>query len=171
MIAPVSNYSSHNDYKKPIDEIKNINFSKDLSKGKAGQADGEVLKLDVKEDELVTNRKVPPKIKNFIPRSWTIGGEYADSWNDHIDSTLAASKARGLSYYEHEKFINDSSYKWVENLRKNDPEMFTYHLTKHKENIMKGRTDLASLPHDFTMQDYYFYVRNFFLRDYYSVLA
>ena len=165
MIAPVSNYSFHNDYKKPIDEMKNINSPKDLSKGKAGQADGEVLKLDVKEDELELSKlKSPLQVKHTpLSRAWTIPGEYARSWNDHIDSTLAASKAMGLSYYEHERFLRDEAYRWIENLRKNDPEMFTYHLKDHKEYIMKGRNDLAFLPHNFTMQDYYFYVGRFSL--------
>ena len=162
MISPVNNYSSHNDYK-PIDEIKNINFHKDLSKGKAGQADGEVLKLDTKEDKLdLTKLKSPLQVKHTpLSRAWTISGELTDSWNNHIESTLAASKARGLSYYEHAKFVRDSCYKWAENLRKNDPELFAYHLERNKENIMKGRTDLAFLPHDFTMEDYYSYVRRF----------
>ena len=64
-----------------------------------------------------------------------------------------------LSFGERLTFLKEDGKKWVENIRENDPEMFAEWLKINKCSIEQGEADLVGLPADFTMEDYYSYVK------------
>lgn len=52
-----------------------------------------------------------------------------------------------------------SKKKWVNDIQKNDPEMFVEWIVLHQNDIENGRQDLAGLPADFSIEDFYSHVK------------
>lgn len=121
----------------------------------------EPLKLELNKEN------VPGSIKNIeniriddVPRNYTIAIETLESRINHVKSSLKKADSMNLSYGERMKFLKEDGKRWVKNVKKNDPEMFVQWLKFNKDRIMNGRSDLASLPNDFSMEDYYKYVKD-----------
>lgn len=55
--------------------------------------------------------------------------------------------------------LREEGQKWVEDKRQNAPDMFAAWLQMHKDAIQAGEGHLVGLPADFTMEDYYHYVK------------
>lgn len=133
--------------------IQNIaipNLPKNLAEGQLLQNTSGYTRLDtlVLSTEGISNSSLlntPNEIKIDKPREWTIGIETLESCINHVDERL--------------EFLKNEGTKWVENIRQNDPEMFVQWLRVNKDNIQNGRADLASLPDNFTMEDYYSYIK------------
>ena len=69
---------------------------------------------------------------------------------------------QNLSFGDRLTFLREQTRKWVEDKRQNDPEMFASWLSIGKHHIQEGKPELIGLPADFTMSDYYSYVKNHF---------
>lgn len=98
------------------------------------------------------------EIKTKVPRTWTITLETLKSRINHIDKIVAEANSMNMSYGERMSFLEKKGQEWVDNIRKNDPEMFVEWLKINKNYIQSGEAEIASLPSDFTMKDYNFYV-------------
>ncbi len=94
-----------------------------------------------------------------IPRAWTIMGETMESHGNNLKNSLEKADQLNLSCGEHIEFIKNEQRKWVEAIRQNDPEMFVAWLKISQDHIQAGQPELAGLPSDFTMQDFYEYVK------------
>lgn len=121
----------------------------------------EPLKLELSKEN------VPESIKNIeniriddVPRNYTIAIETLESRINHVKSSLEKANSMNLSYGERMKFLKEDGKRWVKNVKENDPEMFVQWLKFNKDDIRSGRSDLASLPDDFSMEDYYKYVKD-----------
>ncbi|MCT4544721.1 MAG: hypothetical protein N4A63_14385 [Vallitalea sp.] len=135
---------------------------KNLSEGKSLQTEGQEkqsVKLELTEAANSKNLNVSKNIINKVPREYTIAIETLESCINHINDSLEKADSMNLSYEEGLKFLKAEGEKWVENIRENDPEMFVQWLKSNKEKIMMGHSDLANLSPDFTMKDYYSYVK------------
>ena len=85
--------------------------------------------------------------------------ETAESYNDHLQCSLEEADRQNLSFGDRLTFLKEQGRNWVEDKRQNDPEMFVAWLKLHKDRIQAGEADLVGLPSDFTMEDYYLYVK------------
>lgn len=85
--------------------------------------------------------------------------ETAESYNDHLQWSLEEADRQNLSFGDRLTFLKEQGRNWVEDKRQNDPEMFVAWLKLHKDRIQVGEADLVGLPSDFTMEDYYSYVK------------
>jgi hypothetical protein len=136
---------------------------KNLSEGKSLQTEGQEkqsVKLELTEAADSKNLNVPKNIKmDKLPRKYTIGGETMESFINNTNESLKKSDSMNLSYVEGLKFLQAEGEKWVEDIRENDPEMFVEWLRINKDHIMEGHSNFACLPPDFTMKDYYSYVK------------
>lgn len=101
----------------------------------------------------------PDHISIKIPRELTIGVETITSARNNIDRALEKADSLHLSYGERLEFIREEQKKWVNDIQKNDPEMFVEWLVLQQNHIENGRPDLAGLPTDFSMEDFYSYVK------------
>ena len=101
----------------------------------------------------------PPKEMVQTPLPRNIVGDTIDSWNEHIERTLNTVNNMNLSYGERMSFIRQESKNWVENIKEKDPEMFAEWVRSNKDHIEAGKPHLASLPSNFTLNDYYSYVK------------
>ena len=86
-------------------------------------------------------------------------GETAKSFNENLQWSLEEADRRNLSFGDRLTFLREAGRKWVEDKRQNDPEMFAAWLKMNKHHIQTGEADLVGLPSDFTMEDYYSYVK------------
>lgn len=93
------------------------------------------------------------------PRERTIGVETIISARNNIDRTLEKADSLHLSYGERLEFIREEQKKWVNDIQKNDPEMFVEWIVLHQNDIENGRPDLAGLPADFSIEDFYSHVK------------
>lgn len=125
------------------------------STGQAAQYD----KLELSQEQSQVTLDVPDEISIEIPRAWTIMGETAKSFNDHLQWSLEEADRQNLSFGDRLTFLKEEGQKWVEDKRQNDPEMFAAWLQMNKYHIQAGEADLVGLPADFTMEDYYSYVK------------
>lgn len=116
-------------------------------------------KLELSQDQSQVTLGVPDEITIEIPRAWTIMGETAESYNDHLQWSLEEADRQNLSFGKRLTFLKEQGRNWVEDKRQNDPEMFVTWLKLHKDHIQAGEADLVGLPSDFTMEDYYSYVK------------
>ena len=126
------------------------------------QTTGEVAqyaKLELSQDQCQVTLNVPDEITCEVPRAWTIMGETAESFNNHLQWSLEEADRRNLSFGERLTFLREEGQKWVEDKRQNDPEMFVAWLKMNKNHIQNGEADLVGLPSDFTMEDYDSYVK------------
>lgn len=105
---------------------------------------------------------VQSEMKSEIPREFSIDIETLESRINFINDAKERADRLKLSFGERLTFLKDEGKKWVEDIRQNDPEMFVQWLKNNKENIQNGRADLASLPSDFMMKEYYSYVKESF---------
>ena len=133
-----------------------------LTAGQTAQYD----KLELSQDQCQVTLDVPDEITIEVPRAWTIMGETAKSFNEHLQWSLEEADRRNLSFGDRLTFLREEGQKWVEDKRQNDPEMFAAWLKMNKHHIQAGEADLVGLPSDFTMEDYYSYVKEHF-----SILA
>lgn len=115
--------------------------------------------LELSQDQSQVTLDVPDEITIEIPRAWTIMGETAKSFNDHLQWSLEEADRQNLSFGDRLTFLKEEGRKWVEDKRQNDPEMFAAWLQMNKHHIQAGEADLIGLPSDFTMEDYYAYVK------------
>lgn len=115
------------------------------------------LKLSASNREEKLN--VPDNLVLEKPRSWTIAIETLESANNATRNALKAADSKNLSFDERLAFLKEQGEKWVSDIRENDSEMFIQWLKFNKENIQNGHADLAHLSSDFTMEDYYSFVR------------
>lgn len=123
--------------------------------GQAAQYD----RLELSQDQSQVTLDVPDEITIEIPRAWTIMGETAKSFNDHLQWSLEEADRQNLSFGDRLTFLKEEGQKWVEDKRQNDPEMFAAWLQMNKHHIQAGEADLVGLPADFTMEDYDSYVK------------
>ena len=123
-------------------------------------------KLELSPDPCQVTLDVPDEITSEIPRAWTIMGETMESYNNHLQKSLDQADRMNLSFGDRLTFLRKEGQKWVEDKRQNDPEMFTQWLKINKDFIQQGEGHLVGLSSDFTMEDYYSYVKEPF-----SVLA
>lgn len=115
--------------------------------------------LELSQEQSQVKLDVPDEITIEIPRAWTIRGETAESFNAHLQWSLDEADRRNLSFGDRLIFLKEQSQNWVEDKRQNDPEMFVDWLQLHKDYIQKGEADLVGLPSNFTIDDYYSYVK------------
>ena len=134
---------------------------KQLSKGTCLQA-SQYDKLELSQAQGQVTLDAPDEITIEIPRAWTITGETAESFNNHLQWSLEEAERRNLSFGDRLTFLREQTRKWVEDKRQNDPEMFASWLTIGKHHIQEGKPELIGLPADFTMSDYYSYGKNHF---------
>ena len=125
------------------------------STGQVAQYD----KLELSQEQSQVTLDVPDEISIEIPRAWTIIGETAKSFNEHLQWSLEEADRQNLSFGDRLTFLKEEGQKWVEDKRQNDPEMFAAWLQMNKHHIQAGEADLVGLPADFTMEDYYSYVK------------
>lgn len=138
-----------------------------LSDGTSLQAGNyDTFQLTEEQSEVTLN--VPEEMTHKVPRKWTIMLETIQSKNQQLTESLAKADSMNLSFGDRLTFLKEEGEKWVSNVRENDPEMFVAWLKLSKDHIEEGRSDLAGLPSDFTMEDYYSYVKD---EEPYSVLA
>ena len=123
--------------------------------GQAAQYD----KLELSQEQSQVTLDVPDEITIEIPRVWTIMGETAESFNEHLQWSLEEADRQNLSFGDRLTFLKEEGQKWVEDKRQNDPEMFAAWLQMNKHHIQAGEADLVGLPSDFTMEDYNSYVK------------
>ena len=126
-----------------------------LTAGQAAQYD----KLELSQDQCQVTLDVPDEITIGVPRAWTIMGETAKSFHDHLQWSLEEADRQNLSFGDRLTFLREQTGKWVEHKRQNDPEMFASWLSIGKHHIQEGKPELIGLPADFTMSDYYSYVK------------
>lgn len=106
------------------------------------------------------NATEKPQIESMsAPRSKTIALETLKSAIANIEAALKKADELHLSFGERREFLKGEGRKWVDNLKQNDPEMFVSWLKLSKHIIESGHPENASLPRNFTMQDYYMYVK------------
>lgn len=123
--------------------------------GQAAQYD----RLELSQEQSQVTLNVPDKITVEIPRAWTIMGETMQSFNDHLQWSLDEADRRNLSFGDRLTFLKEEGRNWVEDKRQNDPEMFAAWLPMPKWHIQEGKTESMGLPADFTMEDYYSYIK------------
>ena len=126
------------------------------------QTNGQTSKsdrLELSQDQSQVTLNVPQEITTEIPRAWTIMGETMQSFNDHLQWSLQEADRRNLGFGERLTFLREEGRNWVEDKRQNDPEMFAAWLQINKHHIQAGEGHLVGLPEDFTMEDYYSYVK------------
>lgn len=116
-------------------------------------------KLELSQVQCQVILDVPDKITNEIPREWTIMSETLESFNDHLQWSLNKADNMNLSFGDRLIFLKKETQEWVEDKRQNDIEMFVSWLKINKNHIQEGESDLVGLPSDFTMKDYYSYVK------------
>jgi hypothetical protein len=152
-------------YASTLQKPQNLFTHKNLHEGNHVQVVDENSQFD--KLELISHEasksnllNTPDKITTEkVSREKTIAIETLESRIKHIDASLEKADSLNLSYSERLEFLKNEGEKWVEDIKKNDPEMFIQWLKSNKENIMSGHSELASLPPDFTMKDYYSYVK------------
>lgn len=115
--------------------------------------------LELSSGQSQATLDVPDEITIHIPRAWTIMGETMKSHQAHLQQSLDEADKRNLSFGERLTFLREEGQKWVADKRQNDPEMFAAWLQMHKDTIQAGEGHLVGLPADFTMEDYYHYVK------------
>lgn len=115
--------------------------------------------LELSSSQSQATLDVPDEITIDIPRSWTIMSETMKSHQAHLQWSLDEADNRNLSFGERLTFLREEGQKWVEDKRQNDPDMFAAWLQMHKDAIQAGEGHLVGLPADFTMEDYYHYVK------------
>ncbi|MFT4105195.1 MAG: hypothetical protein QM657_05475 [Lacrimispora sp.] len=151
-------------YAGPIQKFTVNSIPKNISDRQSSQ----IINQEPRCDKLELNNEVisksmllnaPCEIKINKPREWTIAIEALDSRISHIDESLKKADSLNLSFNDRVEFIKNEGINWVKDVKQNDPEMFVQWLKMNKDNIEAGRSDLASLPSDFTMKDYYSYVK------------
>ncbi len=138
--------------------------AKEIEKIKPVDLKGLVIKDDPSK-ELKLKPSLEPcveceSIKITRPRD--ISSETFMSRLNLIKTSLEKVNRMNLTYGERMNFLRNEGIRWVEDIRANDPDMFVEWLKSNKENIMNGRSDLANLPSDFTMRDYYYYTKESF---------
>ena len=116
-------------------------------------------KLELSQDQSQVTLGVPDEITIEIPRAWTIMAETAESYNDHLQWSLEEADRQSLSFGDRLTVLKEQGRDGVEDKRQNDLEMFVAWLKLHKDRIQVGEADLVGLPSDFTMEDYYSYVK------------
>lgn len=135
------------------------NLSEAQNSQTEGQSSQSVI-LELTKSGYAKNLNMTENIKvTKVPRKYTIEIETLESRINHNNISLEKADRMNLSYGERLDFLKTEGEKWVENIRENDPEMFVQWLKFNKERIMTGHSDLASLSPDFTMRDYYSYVK------------
>lgn len=115
--------------------------------------------LELSQEHSEVTRNVPDEISVETPRAWTIMRETFESWNQHLQSSLDQADRTNLSFGERLTFLKEDGKNWVDSIHQNDPEMFAAWLKINKYSIEQGEADLVGLPADFTMDDYYSYVK------------
>lgn len=166
----------HNAYPGAIQAYTEFTASKHLSDGiclqpavEDTQVPGQVVQydtLELSQEQSQSTLNVSDEITIDVPRAWTIMSETMKSWNDHLQWSLEEADRQNLSFGDRLTFLKEQGRNWVEDKRQNDPEMFAEWLRMNKHYIQAGEGDLVGLPTDFTMEDYYSYVKEPF-----SVLA
>lgn len=150
---------------KNISDNKNLQYKADKNENIV-DLKGQVLKMDsskeLKLKQSLAPSDEPESIKITIPREWTISSETFESRVNHIKASVEKVNRMNLSHGERMNFLKNEGIRWAEDIRENDPEMFAYWLKMNKDNIINGRNDLASLPSDFTIRDYYYYTKEGF---------
>lgn len=129
------------------------------------QTPGQAVRYDTLElspDQCQVTLDVPDEITTEVPRAWTIMSETMESANHHLQWSLEEADRQNLSFGERLTFLKEQGQKWVEDKRQNDPEMFAAWLKINRYSIERGEADLVGLPSDFTMEDYYSYVKESF---------
>ncbi len=114
------------------------------------------MELNLMKDEYLI---VCDNIKEEMSQKDMIKRRLLKSYLKHIKETAEEVKRLHLCQCREIEFMSNAGIKWVENLKNNDPELFVEWLKKNKNRIMTGRSELGNLPSDFTMDDYYFYVK------------
>lgn len=119
-------------------------------------------RLEISEEGLEISKGLckAKEITITKPSEWTIMSRTFESKIENTRESLEKRDNLNLSYAEGLQFMKDESSKWVEKIRENDPEMFVAWLKLSKDDIVAGRPDFASLPSNFTIEDYYSYVGN-----------
>lgn len=117
-------------------------------------------RLELSKEQSQVTLNVPDAVTVEVPRAWTIMGETAKSFNENLQWSLEEADRRNLSFGDRLTFLREEGRKWVEDKRQNDPEMFAAWLKMNKHHIQAGEADLVGLPSDFTMEDYYSYVKD-----------
>lgn len=115
--------------------------------------------MELSQEQSQVTLNTPDEIIVEIPRAWTIMGETMQSFNDHLQWSLDEADRRNLSFGDRLTFLKEEGRNWVEDKRRNDPEMFVAWLEINKYSIEQGEADLVGLPADFAMDDYYSYVK------------
>lgn len=138
---------------------------KNLSEGQALQVTDKAPSFDKLQlsDEAVSRGgklNISAEIKmEAVSRDQTIGIETLESSIKHIKTSLAKADGMNLSFGDRLNFLKNEGTKWVDTIRQNDSEMFVQWLKMNEDKIRTGKPDLAGLPSDFTIQDYYSYVK------------
>ena len=81
------------------------------------------------------------------------------SFNDHLQWSLDKADRKNLSFVERLTFLKEQCRNWVEDKLQNDPELFAATLQMNQHHIRAVDAYLVGLPADFTMEDYYAYVK------------
>ena len=73
------------------------------------------------------------ELKIEVPRSWTIELEILSSRIKNIQESLDESNSKNLSFNERISFLNDKSEEWINDIKKNDHEMYIQWLKMSKD--------------------------------------
>lgn len=158
----------HNSYAGAIQSYTKFTVSNNLSDGtclqtaQSTQAQEQTPKydnLELSQEQSQVTLNAPDEISIDIPRRWIITGETAKSYINHLQWSLDEADRQNLSFGERLTFLKEQSQNWVEDKRQNDPEMFAAWLQINKHHIQSGEADLVGLPSNFTMENYYSYVK------------
>ena len=148
-----------------LQKPQNLFMHKNLNEGQPAQiveqnSQFDKLELTSSEASKTALLNTPDKVTTEkVPRAKTIAIETLESRINHVDAGLKKADSLNLSFNERLEFLKRDGEEWVEDIKTNDPEMFIQWLKSNKENIISGNSELASLPPDFTMKDYYSYVK------------
>ena len=151
-----------------VQHLGSDNALKNLSEGKPMQAIEAAPRFDRVElsgEALSQTTRVGAPIQMTLekPRSWSIATQTLESRMNHVENSIKKADSLGLSFDERLTFLREEGMNWTQSIRQNDPEMFVAWLKMNQDNIASGRSDLASLPSDFTIKDYHAYVKEPFV--------
>lgn len=120
------------------------NAPKNLSEGQALQSQNQeshfdTIKLSPEAALQSPTLQMPSEMKTEKPRAWSIAIETVDSRINHIEDSLEKADSLNLSFGERLAFLKNDGMKWVDEIKRNDPEMFEQWLKMNNSFVMGGQ--------------------------------
>lgn len=135
---------------------------KDLNLSQGTALTSEHIRLDTPTPLPEEGLHTPDLLKQDVPRAWKLPTETMKSFTTAHNAAIESSGKMDLSFEERKNYLQSAKESWVEDKRQNDPEMFTEWLKLNKDKIFNGQLAEVGLPSDFTVDDYYSYVKESF---------